>query len=159
MTNPPNRPNANPKPRAGASASDQKGILDREAARNFARQAARSLLDDRCEDVIILDVADLTTVTACIVIGSGTSDRQMQSALKNLNTTAKQFGTRALHISADDNSTWLLADFVDVVVHLFEPNARAHYDLDMLWNEAPRLEPAPQAPRPSQSPSQPGPDA
>ena len=43
-------------------------------------------------------------------------------------------------LSADDRASWLLADFVDVIVHVFEPNTRAHYDLEMLWGDAPRLE-------------------
>lgn len=142
----PNSPARTPRP--GASASDQPGVLDRDGARAFAAALARSLLDDKCEDVVVLDVGDLTTVTGCLVIGSGTSERQMRSALKNLGETADLFGTRALHVSADDNATWLLADFVDVVVHLFEPNARAYYDLESMWSDAPRLEPAPLRPRP-----------
>lgn len=130
-----------PKPRAGASASDQPGVLDREGARAFAAAIARSLIDDKCEHVEVLDIANLTTVTGCLVIGSGTSERQMRSALKNLDTPAARFGTRAIHVSADDNATWLLADFVDVVVHLFEPNARAYYDLESMWSDAARIEP------------------
>lgn len=132
--------------RPGASVSDQPGVLDRASARSFAAAVARSLIDDKCEHVEILDVGDLTTVTACLVIGSGTSERQMRSALKNLDQTAARFGTRPLHISDDEQATWLLADFVDVVVHLFEPNARAYYDLESMWPDAPRLPPAPPAP-------------
>lgn len=131
----------NSKPRPGASASDQPGVLDRDGARAFAAAVARSLIDDKCEHVEVLDIGDLTTVTGCLVIGSGTSERQMRSALKNLDDTAARFGTRALHVSADDNATWLLADFVDVVVHLFEPNARAYYDLESMWQDAGRIEP------------------
>lgn len=136
------------KPRPGASASDQPGILDRDAARAFAQALARSLLDDKCSDVLILDIADLTTVTGCIVLGTGTSDRQMRAALKNLDDTAARFNSKPLHTSTDDNATWLLVDFVDVVVHLFEPNARAFYDLESMWSDAPRLEPDPPATRP-----------
>lgn len=131
--------------RAGASASDRPGVLDREGAKAFAAALARSLMDDKCEDVRILDIGDLTTVTACLVIGTGTSDRQMRAALKNLGETADRFGSRPMSVSADDNATWLLADYVDVVVHLFEPNARAYYDLESMWPDAGRIEPAPPA--------------
>jgi ribosome-associated protein len=128
--------------------SDQPGVLDRDSARSFAAAVARSLIDDKCEHVEILDVGDLTTVTACLVIGSGTSERQMRSALKNLEQAASRFGTRALHISDDEHATWLLADFVDVVVHLFEPNARAYYDLASRWPDGPRLSPSPAITKP-----------
>lgn len=144
------------KPRAGATSSDKQGVLGREAAHDLAKAIARSLLDDKCEHVVILDIADLTTVTTCLVIGSGTSDRQMQSALKNLKEVAVRFGADHARVSADDNATWLLADYVDVVVHLFEPNARAYYDLESMWSDAPRLEPAPPTPpagRKGESPS------
>jgi ribosome-associated protein len=108
---------------------------------------ARSLLDDKCEDVIVLDIADMTTVTGCLVIGTGTSERQMRSALTSLKQTAESFGARPARTSADDNATWLLADFIDVVVHLFEPNARAYYDLESMWPDAQRVEPAPPQPK------------
>ena len=75
-----------------------------------------------------------------IVIGSGTSARQMRSALDNINDLAKDLGTQAYAISADERAMWLLADFVDVVVHLFEPNARAHYDLESLWSNSTRVQ-------------------
>lgn len=136
-----------PTNRPGASASPRPGVLDRDGARAFALDVAASLAADRCEDVTVLDVSNLTTVTACIVVASGTSDRQMRAALKHLNEVADGHGTRALHVSSDDNATWLLADFVDVVVHLFEPNARAYYDLEMMWAEAPRLDPPAPTPR------------
>ena len=47
---------------------------------------------------------------------------------------------RAFKSDADHRSTWIIVDFVDVVVHIFEPNTRAHYDLEMLWADADRLE-------------------
>lgn len=139
MTQPPAPGSLPRKPRHGATQAEQPGGLNRDAARRFALAAAHSLIGDKCEDVVVLDVADLTTVTACLVIATGTSDRQMRSALRNLNATASEHGTKALRVSADDNATWLLADFVDVVVHLFEPNARAYYDLESLWDEGERL--------------------
>lgn len=139
-----NRQNARP----GATTSDQPAAFNREGARAFARSIARSLLDDRCEDVVILDVADHTTVTACIVIASGTSDRQMRASLDHLDEVAKEHGTKVSRVSKDDNTTWLLADFVDVVVHLFEPNARAFYDLETMWLDAPRIDPPEPSPRP-----------
>jgi ribosome-associated protein len=73
------------------------------------------------------------------VIGSGTSERQMRSVLHHIEDLGKQTGYPAFRISADDRAVWLLADFVDVVVHLFEPDARQHYDLEMLWGDAPRV--------------------
>lgn len=106
----------------------------------FAIEAARHLSDDKCVDVLVLDVRALSQVTDFIVIGTGTSDRQMRSSLKNVEEFGEASGNPVFRSSTDDRATWLLADFVDVIVHVFEPNARAHYDLEMLWGDAPRLE-------------------
>lgn len=106
----------------------------------FVIEAARLLSDDKCEDVVVLDVRKLSQVTDFVIIGSGTSDRQMRSVLKHVEELGDQLGYKAFRVSADERAVWLLADFVHVVVHLFEPNTRAHYDLEMLWGDAPRLE-------------------
>ncbi|MBO6513161.1 MAG: ribosome silencing factor [Phycisphaerales bacterium] len=134
---------------AGTTASDAQGILNVDQAREFAQRIATSLLGDRCEHVNILDVTKTSPVTGFIVIGSGTSARQMRSALENLDEVAKEFDTSAYHISSDNDALWLLADFVDVVVHVFEPNARAHYDLESMWPLAPRVE-VPEFERPAE---------
>lgn len=110
-----------------------------EAALKFAIAAARLLADDKCEGIMVLDVRNLSQVTDYIVIGSGTSERQMRSVLNHVEELGEQSGFPPFRASDDDRATWLLADFVDVVVHVFEPNTRAHYDLEMLWGDAPRV--------------------
>lgn len=108
-------------------------------ARAFAIDAARTLADNKCEHVVVLDVGRLSQVTDYIVIASGTSNRQMAASLHHVQELGEAQGHTCFRTSADDNSLWLLADFVDVVVHVFEPNTRAHYDLEMLWGDAPHV--------------------
>jgi ribosome-associated protein len=78
-------------------------------------------------------------MTDFLVIGSGTSDRQMRSVLQHVEELGAKTGNPAVRVSVDERSTWILADFVDVMVHLFEPNTRAHYDLEMLWGDCERV--------------------
>ncbi len=115
-------------------------ILNVEDARAFAIKAAQSLTDDKCTDVVVIDVGGRSPVTGFLVIGSGTSARQMRGALAGIEDVAQACGTSAFHITEDGDAIWLLADFVDVVVHLFEPNARAHYDLEGLWFGCPHVD-------------------
>jgi ribosome-associated protein len=110
-----------------------------EVVRGFAVEAARLLSDDKCEDVVLLDVRELSQVADYIIIGSGSSDRQMKSVLHHVQELGEKTGFPSYRASADERATWLLADFVDVVVHVFEPNTRAHYDLEMLWGDAQRI--------------------
>ncbi|MCL4220449.1 MAG: ribosome silencing factor [Phycisphaerales bacterium] len=114
-------------------------LADPESVRRFATDVARSLRDDKCEDIVVLDVRGLSNVTDYVVIGSGTSQRQMGSALQHIEELAVENRVGRLQTNRDDQSLWLLADFVDVVVHLFEPNTRAYYDLEMLWGDATRV--------------------
>lgn len=111
-----------------------------ETTRAFAINVARALADDKCTDLVVLDVRNLSSLSDYIVVGSGTSDRQMHFSIKNVVEMANNQGHQVVRTSSDDRKTWLIADFVDVIVHLFEPNTRAHYDIEMLWGDAPRLE-------------------
>ena len=129
-----------PEPAPEALAAVPSRTTPPEVIQSFAMEVARLLHDDKCEDVLLLDVRTLSQVTDFILIGSGTSDRQMHSVLQHVEELGKPLGYTAFRSSTDDRSTWLLLDFVDIVVHLFEPNCRAHYDLEMLWGDAPRLE-------------------
>lgn len=106
----------------------------------FAIECARLIRDDKCEGVVLLDVRHVSSVTDYIVVASGTSDRQMRSVLKHLDELGEEKGFPSMRRDSDDRATWLLIDFVDVVCHLFEPNTRSHYDIEMLWGDAPRVE-------------------
>lgn len=106
----------------------------------FAIDCARLFMDDKCEDIVVLDVRGRSQVTDYVVVGSGTSDRQMNSAIDDAVALGNERGFNAMRTSRDDRSTWLLADFIDVIAHLFEPNTRAYYDIEMLWGDAPRVD-------------------
>ena len=109
---------------------------DPEKAQAFAVEVARMLSDDKCEEVVVLDVRGLSTVTDLLVIATGTSRRQMASAIQHVEDLGEQMNFAAYGKSTDDASDWLLCDFVDVVVHVFEVNVRAYYDLEMMWGDA-----------------------
>lgn len=110
-----------------------------ERARAFSIEAARLLLDDKCTEIVVLDVRSLSQVSDFLVIGSGTSDRQMRSCLAHVEEFGVASGHRVMRSIADEAANWLVADCVDVVIHLFEPLARSHYDLESLWGDAPRV--------------------
>lgn len=110
-----------------------------DVARRCAVELARMLSDDKCDDVTILDVQHLSQVSDYIVIASGSSDRQMRSSAQHVMEGAESFGCPVYRHSVDEATTWFVVDCVDVVVHIFEPNTRAHYDLELLWGDAPQV--------------------
>ena len=112
---------------------------DRAQAREFAIEAARLFHDRHCTDVIVLDVNGLSHVCDFIIIGTGTSDRQMKSLAGELEDLAQEQGEQVFRSNRDTATTWIVMDFIDVVAHLFEPNQRSYYDLEQLWSDAPEV--------------------
>ncbi|GEM_PF-324862 len=117
-----------------------RSLSDPKATLALAIEAARLASDDKCEDVTLLDVRQLSQVSDYILICSGTSDRQMQTTAQEIGKLAEKEGYPPFRKSFDDRTTWLVVDCVDIVIHIFEPNTRAHYDLEMLWADAPRVD-------------------
>jgi ribosome-associated protein len=109
------------------------------ATRKFAVDAARLLKDRHSENILVLDVRGRSDVADYLVLATGTSDRQINSAADDVRELAEAAKLPVFGRDRDRLSQWVAMDFVDVVVHLFAPVARAHYDLEMLWGDAPRV--------------------
>lgn len=116
------------------------------AARAFAVEAAQLAQNTRCHGVSILNVARLSPVTDFFVIASGTSARQMRSVADELAELGGQRGFKPYHADGYESASWIVVDLVDVVIHLFNDEARRYYDLEALWGDAERVEFAPAEP-------------
>ncbi|HAI13672.1 MAG TPA: ribosome silencing factor [Phycisphaerales bacterium] len=108
--------------------------------RDFVIEAAQLLEDRHCEDVVVFDVRGICQVTDYIIIATGTSDRQIKSLGSELKVLAKQHDIARMGDDVDEDSSWLVVDLVDVVAHLFEQATREHYDLEMMWDDAPQID-------------------
>ncbi|MCH2145397.1 MAG: ribosome silencing factor [Phycisphaerales bacterium] len=113
---------------------------DPELVEAFAVQAARSMRDDKCEDVVLLDVRGLSQVCDYVLIGSGTSQRQMKTVAQSVEDLGKERGEPPFRSTADTGTTWVVVDFVETVVHIFEPEHRMYYDIESLWGTARRVD-------------------
>ena len=110
-----------------------------EASRKFAIEVARLSDNTRCHNVVVLDMAGISPVTDFYVIATGTSARQMRTVCDDLDEVAEKMGFRSYHRSGYDGETWIAVDYVDVVLHIFNPDARMYYDLENLWGDAKRV--------------------
>lgn len=111
----------------------------KQQARTLAVESARLLADTHCEDVIVFDVSQFSPVTDFVVIATGTSDRQVRSLGHHVTKLASEMGFDRMGTDQDGDYRWSVLDFGPVMAHLFEPIMRAHYDLEMLWDDAPRV--------------------
>lgn len=105
----------------------------------FAISAARLATDLKTEAVVVLDMRGISSLADVFVIGTGTSDRQMHSVLDQISAMARKAGRRPFNVADPQASAWILADYVDVMIHLFDAAHRDYYDLDGLWGDAPRV--------------------
>jgi ribosome-associated protein len=110
-----------------------------DSARALAIEAARIAHDDNAEDILVLDLRGISPVTEYFVIATGTSDRQLRAVADEIRQHAKAGGQPVWHVAGRDSGDWIVMDFVDVVVHLFEASKRSFYDLELIWGEAPHV--------------------
>jgi ribosome-associated protein len=104
----------------------------------LAKQAREALLDKKAEDVVILDVRDLSTVTDYYLVATGNNGPHLKSLATELSTRLNE-DARRFRRTGKPESGWLVSDYVDVVVHIFSPEMRKRYALEQLWNDAPRV--------------------
>lgn len=97
------------------------------------------MLDKKATDVLVLQVAPLTSVADYLVIGSADSDRQASAIADHIDGVLALTGSRARSIEGSRSSQWVLMDFGDVIVHLFRKDVREHYALERLWADAKRI--------------------
>lgn len=114
--------------------------MSSEAARAFAIDCARLLRDDKCEDIVVLDLRGVSPICDFFVIATGTSDRQMRAITDHVKKMAKERGETPYSVGGYEESTWIVMDYVDVIIHLFNDEQRTYYDLDSLWGDSPHVE-------------------
>ena len=108
-------------------------------ARERAVQIAAAGLEKKASDVAIIDVYGKVDYADFLVLMTGTSDRHVASIVQGVEDDQRQRGERALSVEGLPIANWVLVDFADVVVHVFQEHARGMYDLDGLWMDATRV--------------------
>ena len=108
-------------------------------ADQFALMAARIAAERRCRDIVVLDLRGKSPATDYFVIATGTSDRQMRSVAEEICEEAKKMRLQLFGRAGFEQARWILLDFIDVVIHLFDSEYRDYYDLDLLWGDAEKL--------------------
>lgn len=112
----------------------------KDEARELARVICVAALDIKAEDLTILDVRKLSGFTDYLVIASGLSGRQIKAMSDHLQGMVhKKYGRNSMGVEGEEQASWILIDYGDVVVHLFQAEARSFYRLEELWYDAPRV--------------------
>jgi ribosome-associated protein len=105
-----------------------------------ALAAARTAEANRGRDIVILDMREVTPIFDFFVLASGTSRRQLHAMSEEIDHVLEgELGDRRLGIEGYAESRWILLDYGDVVIHLFEPETREYYAIEELWGQAKRI--------------------
>ena len=95
----------------------------------------RADLDDlKAEDVQVLDIRELTDLTDYMVVATGRTGRHVRAITEKVAVSAKHRGTPPLGVEGSEEGEWVLVDLCDVIVHVMQPEAREHYQLEKLWS-------------------------
>lgn len=124
-------------------------VQDEELSRRRAYLAAQAAADCRGQQIVILDMRGVSDLFDYFVIVSGTSRRQLRAMADEIDRVLTQETAAVrLGIEGEADSRWVLLDYGDVIIHLFEPETRAYYALEDLWGDCPRVIFQPSAPDP-----------
>jgi len=101
----------------------------------LAQTLVDALEDTKAEDILLLDLIGIAPFTDYFVIASGTSERMLKALLNNARDAAQEEHDIKPRVEGEAIDGWLLADFGDVVLHVFSNEQRQHYQLEELWEE------------------------
>jgi ribosome-associated protein len=102
--------------------------------------ALRAASDKKALEMVVLDLREVASFTDYFLITSGANVRQVQAIADEVVEQLKRQGTRAARVEGYSTAEWILVDYGDFILHVFEDNARKFYDLERLWRDAARVE-------------------
>jgi ribosome-associated protein len=99
--------------------------------------AADAIADKKGADVVVLDVGDLIAIAGVFVIGTGSSRPHVQTLVERVEEKLTEVGRKPLREEGRSEAEWVLLDYGDVIVHIFQPASRDFFGLERLWRDAP----------------------
>lgn len=107
--------------------------------KQLALDAAKIAHERNCTDITVINLTGISPATNYFVIATSTSDRQARTVADEISVEAKKQDHQRFGIAGYDRGQWILLDFVSIVVHIFAPDQREYYNLEMLWGDAKQL--------------------
>ena len=110
-------------------------------SKEWALLAIEAASDKKAEDIVALDVSELLVVTEYFVIATGRTNIQVRAIADEVEEQLRvKGGIKPIGREGESEAKWVLLDFGDLVIHVFQPQEREFYRLEKLWSDAPRLE-------------------
>lgn len=104
-------------------------------SKEYCKVAITALEDRKAEDVKVIDIQEISPVADYFVIANGTNQNQIQAMRDACEEALYKAGLKVRQIEGNSNSTWILMDYGDIIVHIFSKEDRLFYDLERIWRD------------------------
>ena len=112
---------------------------DKERSYELALKISELAKEKQAEDIVIMDVQEAAGFTNYFVIATGNSDVHLKTLTDHIEDSLSRYKVKVWHKEGYENLQWVLMDYIDVVVHLFDRETREYYDLETLWADAEKI--------------------
>lgn len=110
-------------------------------SKEIAKLAITALEDKKAEDIKVIDISEVSVIADYFIIANGTNRSQIQALSDNVEEMLGKAGVHLRQIEGYDNANWVLLDFQDVIIHVFDKENRLFYDLERIWRDGKLIEP------------------
>ena len=109
-------------------------------ARELARLAIKALEDKKAEDIKVIDISKVSVIADYFIIAGGNNRSQIQALCDNVSEQLGRAGYPEKQIEGYDTANWILLDFGDIIVHIFDKENRLLYDLERIWRDGTQVD-------------------
>lgn len=112
----------------------------KETVKQMAEIAVAALEDKKAEDIRVIDISEVSVLADYFIIASGTNTSQIQAMADEVEEKLSKAGHLMKQIEGYDHANWVLLDFGDIIVHIFDKENRLFYDLERIWKDGKLVE-------------------
>lgn len=110
-------------------------------SREIAKLACEALAEKKANGIKVIDIRDISVIADYFVLADGDNQNQLQAMQDSVDEALYKAGIHAKQVEGNHNSTWILMDYGDIIVHIFSKEDRLFYDLERIWRDGIVIDP------------------
>lgn len=114
--------------------------MEKDKSMEMAKLAIEALEDKKAEDIHVIDISEVSVIADYFIIAGGSNRSQIQALCDNVEEKLGRAGNAVRQIEGYDTANWILMDFGDVIIHIFDKENRLLYDLERIWRDGKQIE-------------------
>ena len=107
---------------------------------DMAKLAVAALEDHKAEDISVIDIREVSPIADYFIIASGNNQNQLQAMRDAADEALYKAGIKVQQVEGNQNSTWILMDYNDIIIHIFSKEDRLFYDLERVWRDGKKID-------------------